>query len=56
MTSNTEHFHDTPAEIYARLVALYGESKSYSLGSDTRWVEVGAGATTLVFFAPREAA
>lgn len=47
----TQHFHDTTPENYARLVAMYGERES----NGTRWVTIGAGSYRLVFFAPREA-
>lgn len=49
-----EHFHDTPKEIYDRLVSLFGEQDGSKVNApDTRWVVFGAGSVRLTFFAPR---
>ena len=50
---STLHFHRFPLDDYERLVAVFGEmdnSDTAGEGAVTRWVQFGAGATTLFFF------
>ena len=49
----TEHFHNTPQEMYDRLVALFGEQDHDAGYGLTKWVTLGAGVVELTFFAPR---
>lgn len=46
-------FHNTPQEMYDALVEQFGEHKSSDPETDTRWVNIGAGAVSLIFFAPK---